>query len=73
MVAASAFISVTRVTDHMHHPTDVVAGAILGTLVQTLNCIFVQQLARDGVPSVLGGAAEDAAESGDGPSERSPL
>ena len=27
------FSGITRITDNRHHPTDVLAGAILGTLV----------------------------------------
>ena len=32
---ASAFwVALTRVKDHMHHPGDVIAGALIGTLIQ---------------------------------------
>ena len=30
--------------NNMHHPTDVIAGAIVGTIAQVLNCIFVQKI-----------------------------
>ncbi len=40
----SVFISISRVMNNMHHPTDVIAGAIVGTLAQILNCQFVQKL-----------------------------
>lgn len=29
-------LGITRVTDNRHHPTDVIAGSILGTLVAIL-------------------------------------
>ncbi|CAF0871689.1 unnamed protein product [Didymodactylos carnosus] len=32
-VALAAFIGITRITDHRHHPTDVLAGSLLGTIV----------------------------------------
>ncbi|CAF1062906.1 unnamed protein product [Didymodactylos carnosus] len=31
--ALAAYIGITRVTDHRHHPTDVLGGSILGTVV----------------------------------------
>ena len=35
---ASAFwVALTRVKDHMHHPGDVIAGALIGTLLQVSN------------------------------------
>ena len=35
---ASAFwVALTRVMDHMHHPGDVIAGALIGTLLQVSN------------------------------------
>jgi len=30
--------------NNMHHPTDVIAGAIVGTIAQILNCLFVQRM-----------------------------
>ncbi|CAF0930186.1 unnamed protein product [Adineta steineri] len=31
--ALAAYIGITRITDHRHHPTDVLGGAILGTVI----------------------------------------
>lgn len=60
VVAASVFIAISRVMNNMHHPTDVIAGVIVGTLAQTLNCIFVQQLfcRRDTYESIPSNAVD---------------
>ena len=36
--------SITRVTDGKHFPGDVLAGAVIGTAVQTLNCLYSMKL-----------------------------
>ena len=33
-IAFAFWVALTRVKDHMHHPGDVIAGAIVGTLIQ---------------------------------------
>ena len=38
MIAAAFFVAVSRVMDYKHHPTDVIAGGLIGTIVQILNC-----------------------------------
>ena len=40
-----AFITaISRVTDCAHHPSDVIAGAIVGMSVQILNVVYIQRL-----------------------------
>ena len=40
-----AFVTaISRVTDFAHHPSDVIAGAIVGTSVQILNVLYIQRL-----------------------------
>ena len=39
-----SYTSITRVTDNKHHPSDVIAGAILGSVIQTLNVVSVMRL-----------------------------
>ena len=38
------YTSITRVTDGKHFPGDVLAGAALGTAVQTFNCLCSMRL-----------------------------
>ena len=38
------YTSITRVTDAKHFPGDVLAGAALGTAVQTFNCLCSMRL-----------------------------
>ena len=33
-IASAFWVALTRVKDHMHHPGDVIAGAIVGALIQ---------------------------------------
>lgn len=33
-------LAITRITDHRHHPSDVIAGGLLGTLVAVVSVIF---------------------------------
>lgn len=40
------YVAVSRVNDHKHHPTDVIAGALLGTVVQVFNVFCVMRLFR---------------------------
>ena len=48
---ASAFwVALTRVKDHMHHPGDVIAGALIGTLLQVSN-YRVKSLTSEAIPS----------------------
>lgn len=44
VLTAAVYTALSRVMDYKHHAGDVVAGAILGVLVQTLNAIFVTKL-----------------------------
>ncbi|CAF4279531.1 unnamed protein product, partial [Rotaria sordida] len=34
--AVASYIGITRITDNRHHPTDVLSGAILGTVMATI-------------------------------------
>jgi len=38
------FTALTRVSDYWHHPTDVMAGALLGVIVQYWNCVYIMGL-----------------------------
>ena len=39
-IASAFWVALTRVKDHMHHPGDVIAGALIGTLIQvSTGCI----------------------------------
>ena len=36
--------SLTRVTDNKHHPTDVLAGALVGVVFQWFNVVYIMEL-----------------------------
>jgi len=38
VIAGAFYTGVSRVIDYKHHPTDVIAGGLIGTLIQILNC-----------------------------------
>ena len=57
----AAFVSVSRVTDHKHHPTDVLAGAILGLTLATASLTW----ATTGGTRVVGGGAHQRVTSGE--------
>ncbi len=45
LVATAAFYTcISRVIDNKHHPTDVIFGALLGLVVQTLNAVAVTRV-----------------------------
>ena len=37
------WVAMTRVTDHMHHPSDVIAGAFLGTIIQVSEIYYISR------------------------------
>lgn len=39
--------SLTRVTDNKHHPTDVLAGALVGMMFQWFNVVYIMELFND--------------------------
>ena len=39
--------SLTRVTDNKHHPTDVLAGALVGVVFQWFNVVYIMGLFND--------------------------
>ena len=39
--------SLTRVTDNKHHPTDVLAGALVGVVFQWFNVVYIMELFND--------------------------
>ena len=39
-------VAASRVTDHKHHPGDVAAGAMLGTIMALLSLARVRELQR---------------------------
>jgi len=43
-IAFAFWVALTRVKDHMHHPGDVIAGAIVGTLIQIFNVFSIVRL-----------------------------
>ncbi len=69
LVAASlAFLTgLSRVTDFKHHPTDVLAGAILGAAVQICNVVYTMGLFWRGGSSGGSGTAISAADSATSP------
>ena len=40
------FVSISRVTDHKHHPTDVLAGASLGLVISLVSLSRVDSEGR---------------------------
>lgn len=40
----AALICISRIADNKHHPSDVVAGALLGAAVQAFNAVHVMKL-----------------------------
>ena len=43
-VAMAFFTCISRVMDHKHHPSDVLGGAFIGTVIQCFNVRFVTRL-----------------------------
>lgn len=41
LVLYACFCCITRITDHFHHPHDVIFGAFFGAIFSIYNCIFV--------------------------------
>ncbi|CAF1247469.1 unnamed protein product [Rotaria magnacalcarata] len=52
--ALAAYIGITRITDNRHHPTDVLAGAILGTFVAIIAFRYMVDAFKRSVLSDLG-------------------
>ena len=44
VLTMATFTAVSRVMDYKHHPTDVLAGSIIGIITQTLNVLAVTDL-----------------------------
>ena len=38
------WVAMTRITDHMHHPGDVIGGSLLGIVVQSFNVVVFMRL-----------------------------
>ena len=38
------WVAMTRITDHMHHPGDVIGGSLLGIMVQIFNVLVFMRL-----------------------------
>ncbi|CAF4060839.1 unnamed protein product, partial [Rotaria magnacalcarata] len=52
--ALAAYIGITRITDNRHHPTDVLAGAILGTFVAIIAFRYMVDAFKRSILSDLG-------------------
>jgi len=52
--ALAAYIGITRVTDNRHHPTDVLSGAILGTVVAIIAFRYMVNSFKNAVHVELG-------------------
>ncbi|BHF74412.1 hypothetical protein SprV_0501749800 [Sparganum proliferum] len=42
-LSLGTYVSITRISDYKHHPTDVLAGILLGTLVAVYTLVFATQ------------------------------
>ncbi|KAL7058014.1 hypothetical protein AAHC03_017214 [Spirometra sp. Aus1] len=42
-LSLGTYVSITRISDYKHHPTDVLAGIVLGTLVAVYTLVFATQ------------------------------
>ncbi|CAF1015006.1 unnamed protein product [Rotaria magnacalcarata] len=52
--AFAAYISITRVTDHRHHPTDVLSGAILGSVIAIIAFRYMIKSFKQSILSQFG-------------------
>ncbi|CAF1011448.1 unnamed protein product [Rotaria sordida] len=52
--AAASYIGITRITDNRHHPTDVLSGAILGTIMAAIAFRYVVRSFKRSVLMDLG-------------------
>ena len=44
LLAFAAYIGFTRISDYMHHPTDVITGALVGTIIAIFNILIIINL-----------------------------
>jgi phosphatidate phosphatase len=52
-IAAALFTALSRISDYKHHPTDVLAGSILGTAVAIFVCCCLSDLFKRKFNGVL--------------------
>ena len=43
----AAFVSLSRISDHRHHPVDVLAGASVGVLIGLLTAFSILEISRN--------------------------
>ena len=58
----AAFASLSRVTDHRHHPVDVFAGAVLGTATAIFTAVFVARFPASLASPGAGGEQQEQQE-----------
>ncbi|KAG5675412.1 hypothetical protein PVAND_005320 [Polypedilum vanderplanki] len=52
-VTAALYTGLSRITDYKHHPTDVIAGSILGILIAFVVCFYFSDLFKRKINNVL--------------------
>ncbi|CAM4852697.1 unnamed protein product [Rotaria socialis] len=63
--ALAAYISITRVTDHRHHPTDVLSGAILGSVIAIIAFHYMIKSFKQSILSQVGDGQRNKAVEND--------
>ena len=64
------FISLTRITDYKHHPTDVVTGALIGVIYALILIVFVIKLFENPIVFHFEGENQETFEVEEGESKR---
>merc|ERR1711973_997271 len=44
VASLAIFTALSRVSDYWHHPSDVLAGSLLGVVTQYFNCVYLMRL-----------------------------
>ena len=64
------FISLTRITDYKHHPTDVITGALIGVIYALILIVFVIKLFENPIVFHFEGENQEKFEVEEGESKR---
>ena len=64
------FISLTRITDYKHHPTDVITGALIGVIYALILIVFVIKLFENPIVFHFEGKKQETFEVEEGESKR---